>query len=333
MHDALEFWDREVDAPVHVSWMANDEVRRYINRSISGDEALWPFDWIQGTIPGPFPRALSIGCGTGVVERDLVRRGVCLEIDAFDGSIRSLEEARREAAKEGYEGRIRYFAADFNATALPRERYDLVVVHQALHHVAELELLFAAIMRTLKPEGLLVFDEYVGPSRFDWRLSMLPPYRAIYDALPAKARIQPELLMPIQADDPSEAFRSSEIMSTLSIGFDIVERRDYGGNLLSVLFPAIDWRFAPDTLVGEIIAREQQLLREGEPSFHTMVIARPRRGEAGAASLAAYAQEATRARRRRAFMQVARALVGFKRRVGAAVKKRLGVRSFTASRT
>ena len=321
MREAFEFWDREVDAPVHVSWMENAEVRRYIQRSISGDVEVPGLDWFQQRMGRRFERALSIGCGTGALEREILRRDLCSVIDAFDGSLGSLRTARAEAEKVGYEGRVRYFAADFDRVALPAMTYDAVFVHQALHHVTELESLFAAILMALRPDGILYFDEYVGPSRTDWTERMLSPHRRIYAALPAGARLKERLLLPIQPDDPSEGVRSSDILGVLGIGFEAIERRDYGGNLLSVLFPEVDWARAPAALVPELIAREQEMLASGAPSFYTVVVARPKRDPD--AVLRRYSREARTSRVRRRVMRASRAVTHFGRRVAAAVRRRV----------
>ena len=57
-----------------------------------------------------------------------------------------------------------------------------------------------------------------------------------------------------------------------------MERRDYGGTLLAVVFPAIDFVNAPLTLVDDLITAEKDLIRTGAPSYYTVIVARPKRG-------------------------------------------------------
>ena len=75
---AQDFWDREVSMEAFhaTNWMQNPVVHEYINASIGTRErALWPLDWFEEWLSGRrFHRALSIGCGTGALERDLIRR-------------------------------------------------------------------------------------------------------------------------------------------------------------------------------------------------------------------------------------------------------------------
>ena len=277
MRQATEFWDGEVVQPQHSSWLHEWWLREYANTLIGGDIPLWPMDWFQRWLGGrTFGRALTIGCGTGALERDLVRRNLVERIDAFDGSVTSLAMAARLAADEGLLSRIRYFAADFNAPALPKRVYDLVLFQESAHHVSQLEKLFDAVLCALKPDGLLYMDEYVGPSRFEWNETMMEPYRRIYETIDPALRAWPKIDVPVMVADPSEAVRSSDIEPQLRVGFDVVQRRPYGGNLLSILYPAL--RSLPEDLRNRLIEEEQRWLAAGAPSFSVVVVAKPKRG-------------------------------------------------------
>ncbi len=277
MRDATSFWDREVVQPQHSSWLHEWWLREYANTLIGGDMPLWPMDWFQRWLGGrTFERALTIGCGTGALERDLVRRNLVQRIDAFDGSMTSLAIASVQARYEGMQSRIRYFAADFNAPALPKATYDLVLFQESAHHVLRLEKLFHAVLRALKPDGLVYMDEYVGPSRFEWNDQLMEPIRRVYDELDPSLRAVPFLHPPVMIDDPSEAVRSSEIEPQLAVGFDTVARRPYGGNLLSVIYPALT--HLPDDLREQLIAEEQRWLAAGAATFSVVLVARPKRG-------------------------------------------------------
>ncbi len=232
-------------------------------------------EWLERAFADqlPFRRALSIGCGTGMLDRQLIKRGICNQVDAFDGSVASVAMARNALAAEGIAG-IRYFVADFNQPAFPARRYDIAFFHQSLHHVTYLERLFGALIRTLKKGGLVYLDEYVGPSRNDWSLPRIQMHRDIFASLPREVRQTDSLELPIQADDPSEAVRSSEILKELSIGFTILKKRDYGGNLLAVIYPALR---RPSEILEELIEREKIELRKPQTeSYHAIVVARRR---------------------------------------------------------
>ncbi|MGZ5432211.1 MAG: class I SAM-dependent methyltransferase [Thermoanaerobaculia bacterium] len=309
MKEAAAFWDREVVQPSHVSWMADEQVRLYINESISGNPGFWPMDWFSRQYSPRFARALSIGCGTGALERDLLKRGICDRFDAFDGSPVSLDVAKTEAAKLGLSEHIHYSIADFNEPKLPRRAYDAVFFQQSAHHVAKLEKLFRAVLRSLKPGGVLYLDEYIGPSRSDWNDRLLGPLRSINKLLPEEVRTRDDLPLPIQWDDPSEAIRSAEILPQLRIGFRIDAVRGYGGNILSVLFEVM--RDPPPALVRQLIAAERELLRAGAEPFCAVIVAYPKRGLAATAANIRYFVEPKMKR-------VFRELAGFARRASSA---------------
>lgn len=278
----MNFWDREVLDRQHTPWMGIDEVRHYLNELIGGDASLWPIEWLERWLGGRrFRRALSIGCGAGELERQLVARGLVEQIDAFDGSLVSLHLARTAADARGYGDRIRYFAADFNEPVLPRRRYDAVFFHQSAHHVWKLEKLYRAVLRALKPDGILYLDEYVGPSRDEWRDDLIAAQRAELAAIAPALRLRDDLPYPIQEDDPSEAIRSSAIEPQLRIGFDVVARRPYGGTLLSLVIPQLRVEQLSRADVLRLIDRERALLAGGMRSYYAVIVATPKRGWAG----------------------------------------------------
>jgi len=277
VHGAAAFWDRELHQPTHNSWMENPEVRTYINGSLGGR---WPLGWLQHEYPGiRFRRALSIGCGSGALERDLILRGLCDRVDAFDGSIVSIFAARASAKSEGMQDRLRYFVADFNFLRFMDVdvKYDCIFFHQSLHHVAKLERLFRRLLPILSKGGMLYLDEYFGPSRADWNERLIAELRTVYDDLPPDARLHDELPLPIQMDDPSEAIRSGEILTQLRIGFEIERMEGYGGNVISVLYPTTNWQAAPPSLLAKLINLDQQFARKDGP-YYAIIVARPKRG-------------------------------------------------------
>lgn len=280
LDQASSFWDDQ-----HLSqergdanWMAKPAVRDYINNAIGEGEPLWPIHWLRSKYPNGFRRALSIGCGSGNFEHGLIEWNVCEAVDAFDGAIYSLHTANERARASGWANRLHFFAADFNRPALPRAKYDVVFFNQSLHHVARLERLFAAVMRTLKPDGIIFLDEYVGPSRHEWTPRLLAFQQAVYALLPKEWRRVPRLSPPVELADPSEAIRSSEIVRQLGVGYDVIARRDYGGTLLSVIVPLIDWTVAPESFITNLIAAEQEWQRAMGGPYYTIMTAQPKRG-------------------------------------------------------
>jgi SAM-dependent methyltransferase len=278
MTDARVFWDREIIEQQFGGWLDHLHVRHYVNQLIGGERMMWPVEWFEHWLGGrTFERALSVGCGGGGFERGLVERGLCKRVDAFDASITSLHLARTAAKDAGLGDRIHYFAADFNEPVL-RGQYDAVFFQQSAHHVAKLEKLDRAILRALKPNGLVYMDEYVGPARTDWTDELIAHQRALYASLPSETRRFDRLSYPVMQDDPSEAVRSSEIETQLRIGFRIVAERPYGGTLLSLVFPCLYGDRVTDDLVEKLVDEERRFLAAGGPSYYKLIVATPKRG-------------------------------------------------------
>jgi SAM-dependent methyltransferase len=288
MTDARVFWDREIIEQQYGGWLDHLQIRHYVNALIGGERMMWPVEWFEHWLGGrTFERALSVGCGGGAFERGLIERGLCKRVDAFDASITSLHLARTAAHEAGLGDRIHYFAADFNEPVL-RGEYDVVFFQQSAHHVAKLEKLYRAILRALKPNGLVYMDEYVGPARTDWTDALIAHQRALYASLPAELRRFDDLSYPVMQDDPSEAVRSSEIEPQLQIGFRILARRPYGGTLLSLVIPCLRGNHVTDDLVRTLIEEEQRFLGAGGQSYYTLIVAAPKRGLARLIASAVY---------------------------------------------
>lgn len=274
---SASYWDHEHSAAEARSWTEHPIVREAINLRIGDGEPLWPLDWFSRWCgERTFQRALSLGSGGGALERDLVRRGLCKTVDALDASIASVATARRHAREENLTS-IHYFVADFNRLSLPPERYDLVLFNQSLHHVDALERLLSTILGSLDPDGFLYLDEYVGPSRTWWTPRRFSAVRFVYDRLPEPLRNDRKLPLPVHAFDPSEAVRSGEILSRLSIGFETIETRPYGGNLLAPIFPSLA-PDVPDGVISDLVTEEDAFLTEHSGAHYRIIVARPRRG-------------------------------------------------------
>src|SRR4051794_24375200 len=207
-------------------------VRRYINESVSGSPDCWPIDWLRSRLQTRrFSNALSLGCGDGPLERDLVAKEMCSGMLGIDISSEALKHARAKASALGLNG-IEYRQGDLNALDLSGQTFDAVFAHQSLHHVENLEGCLAATASVLRPGGLLYLDEYVGPARREWTPESIAAANRVYLSLPSRVRGEKTLGAPIDRHDPTEAVRSSEILPVLQRHFRIEERRDYGGNFL-----------------------------------------------------------------------------------------------------
>lgn len=277
-------------------WNAQPSVAREINRRVTGSPHVVLHDHLRGVLSGlglPLPagRAVSLGCGQGRQDRSLFRHGIVGQLTGYDLSPASVAAAGRWARASGIDC-FDYHEGDLNTLDLEEGAFDLVVAEMSLHHTTELERLFDVIAHALKPGGLLLTDEYVGPTRFRWSeaqmrtvnglLAMLPDEMARTWEGTLKPRIvhQPDSFF--ETVDPSEAIRSGEVVARLEERFDVVWRRPYGGAILHPLLHDIAFNFREGDLYGDAflaaaISLENTMMATGDlASDFAVLIARPK---------------------------------------------------------
>jgi SAM-dependent methyltransferase len=266
----MTYWD---DVTRHTDttdiWMGHPAVRAAINRRVSGNPDEWPIAALAKVLADrlPLESALSIGCGTGGLERSLAETGIARKITGIDMSEPALNEARRLGPG------IEYHAADARSF-LRGKSFDAIFFHQSLHHFDDLDDLMSRVAESLRPNGILYIDEYVGPSRDEWPWWRLALPNLAYRRLPGGTRRAKIVRAPINHEDPTEAIRSSQIVDAVRRRFDVVHRRDYGGNLLALLYPNMNRtskRF--NEAVEQLIEAEDRMLARGAKSFYTVIVA------------------------------------------------------------
>jgi SAM-dependent methyltransferase len=220
-------------------WMSHPRVRERINRRVSGDPAVWPTTWMKQRLLGRLPlhRAASLGCGIGNFERDMVRQDIVDEIVGLDISPHCIEKAVGLAREAGYPSRITYECRDAREWLRTARDLDAVFFHASLHHLDRLPELMGLIRESLRPDGILYIDEYIGPANHEWRVRDLLLHNILYYLLPRSVRRVGRIRAPINREDPTEGVESSGIVQAVEAAFEILERRDYGGNLLWILYP------------------------------------------------------------------------------------------------
>ena len=94
------FWGRVAAGEPLLTWLHEPEVRKYVNELVSGSPHVWPFDAISPLL-GTSEHGVSLGCGDGTLDRQIVTRGLCRALVGIDISPLSLDVARSRAADEG----------------------------------------------------------------------------------------------------------------------------------------------------------------------------------------------------------------------------------------
>jgi SAM-dependent methyltransferase len=175
-----------------------------------------------------FERGLTLGCGTGRRERELVSRGVCRSFHGIDISEKAITTAR-EIAKE-QDLPLTYELADLNFLELPERTFDLVVAQTCLHHVLFLERVAEQVWRSLKSDGYLWIDDFIGETQGQYdpkRLSIINRILAILPEKFRKNKVNDRLVSEIKRPEPGhlrspfESIRSAEIVPVFQRWFTI----------------------------------------------------------------------------------------------------------------
>ena len=130
---------------------------------------------LLGERPGPFPRALEIGAGTGYFSLNLLQDGVIGAATCTDISPGMLETLEGNARELGLE--VETAACDAAELPFDDESFDLVLGHAVLHHLPDLDRAFAEFHRVLAPGGTLFFAGE--PSRHGDRIAAVPKRAAV----------------------------------------------------------------------------------------------------------------------------------------------------------
>jgi SAM-dependent methyltransferase len=166
-----------------------DVNRRYHDAAAHDYDAKWGIDFgevgaaqvlgkltkLLGAHPGPYPRSLEIGAGTGYFSLNLLNAGVVEHATCTDISPGMLETLETNAQRLG----LPVESAVCDAAELPfeDESFDLVLGHAVLHHLPALERSFAEFARVLRPGGTLFFAGE--PSRQGDRIAAWPKRAAM----------------------------------------------------------------------------------------------------------------------------------------------------------
>jgi 2-polyprenyl-3-methyl-5-hydroxy-6-metoxy-1,4-benzoquinol methylase len=266
------------DAPVSYTemWLGADECIENIQQKISGDPNLhwlpYAIDKYLAPAVGSVPsdnskkeyRCLLLGSSEGHMERMLCEKGFEGEIVASDIAEKALARAEQKTEALGYDN-VTYVTADLNTDTFEGQ-FDYIIAEGVLHHIVNIKSCLKMLSSILKPNGYFILVEFEGPVRFQmpehqvrWinaALSILPKGLRPFPPgkheqekyLPAMHRENQTLyyVPPAKADvmafDPSEAVSGPYLKHLIPQMFEIVERKGFGGTLLSYMTGHFDFK-------------------------------------------------------------------------------------------
>jgi SAM-dependent methyltransferase len=174
--------------------------------------------------PGVLERGISIGCGSGHKEIELLRTNLVKHMTLVEVVPSLIEAAKSSYADADFAGRAAFFLGDFREH-VANQTFDLVYFDNALHHMYHVESVLRDCIGLLRPGGFFVMDDFVGPTynQFDEKLYSYAEY--IRGLLPAsifegRATIKKVLgritVQDYLDSDPSEACDSGSILPSIA---------------------------------------------------------------------------------------------------------------------
>ncbi|HUN66569.1 MAG TPA: class I SAM-dependent methyltransferase [Bacteroidota bacterium] len=129
-------------------------------------------------------RVIDLACGEGNLSLALAERG--MSVRGYDISAARISRAREKAAARSCTITPEFIVADLNTAELPPASADVVVAHDALHHLLALDHVVGQIHSALVPGGRLIVYDYIGMKPIRKFLALLfyailptyKPYRA-----------------------------------------------------------------------------------------------------------------------------------------------------------
>ncbi len=249
-----DFWDQKLvelaarDPAIPLNWWEDPVTIRHINKLVCGK----PIDGLHAAYHqrigeilhasgAKAPKAISVGSGSGMKELWLLQTGAVASIDCYELGANLVETGRRIAADHGMENRLRMHLGDPFIEDLPAD-YDLVYWNNSLHHMKDTPAAMAWGRDRLRCGGLMAFDDYVGPDRFQFSDELFRLVNEAMMLLPDRClrkRDNPAEMYPrtigrwsaetVATTDPSEASDSGRILPAMKSSFPDAQIIPTGG--------------------------------------------------------------------------------------------------------
>ena len=197
---------------------------------------------------------LSLGSGECSSELLFAQHPNFKKIICTDIADKRLNKAK-QIAKERQLNNMQFLIQDANSLSQLKESYDIVYFKASLHHFKNIDTLLGThLKRILKKDGILIIDEYVGPSRLQFpkhqikaineALKLIPkPYRKRFKLNLHKNKVYGPGLARMVLADPSECIDSSSIIPSLHKYYSTIYEIGYGGNILTLALKDIAHHF------------------------------------------------------------------------------------------
>ncbi|MEP0005364.1 MAG: class I SAM-dependent methyltransferase [Balneola sp.] len=228
-------------------------------------------------------RLISLGSGTCHHEIELAKYSIFEEIICVDIAKDRMLEAEARANKLKLKN-IEFVCADFNDYSIPKEYFDIVFFHASLHHFDNIaSFVGSTIKNSLKTNGLLVINEFVGATRLQFpkhqikkineALKIIPrEYKTRYKSNLLKKKYYGSGIIRMIIADPSECVDSASILPAIHSNFHTIIEKPYGGNLLMNVLKDISHHFIDldsekNQILEKLFSLEDEYLANNSSDF------------------------------------------------------------------
>lgn len=212
-------------------------------------------------------RMLSLGSGNCSSELKFASYDNFSEILCTDIAEKPLKAAERISIEKKINN-IKFEIQDANNFDLSNNYYDVVYFKASLHHFKNVNKLVGdLIKKTLKKDGLLIIDEFVGPTRFQYPKSQIREINRAIQIIPKKYRKRYKLnitknkiygsgLIRMILADPSECVDSENIIPSIHEHYQTIYEAGYGGNIVKMALKDLAHHFVDLNIENEYILNE-----------------------------------------------------------------------------
>lgn len=229
-------------------------------------------------------KLLSLGSGISNAEIELAKnKTIFKEINCLDIADNLLQIAAKKAEKNHLTN-IKFIHKNIDDFEFNISEYDIVFFKSSLHHFDKIdELLSGKIKQTLKPNGLLIINEFVGATRHQFSKKQIKAINEAISIIPKKFRTRFKSnfhknkyrgvgVLRMLIADPSECIDSASIIPSIHKHFKPIIEKPFGGNLLMSALRDISHHFfelnqEKEKVLNDLFNLEDNYLKNNQSDF------------------------------------------------------------------
>jgi ubiquinone/menaquinone biosynthesis C-methylase UbiE len=286
-----DHWSEQYSKPQHIisRWWQCQQITDHVIKKISdlpaSDILMSVRRWLASEYSSklPFDKAISVGGGTGNSELAVIKDGLVRHFDLYEMSSYAVQSGIEMAKEQGLAEAMSFYHMDAFGHSNKPEVYDLVFWQQALHHMPDADAALSWSYKVLKPGGVLVMHEYVGPTRMQFRQGVLDANTEFRRSLDPRYLVNPwapDQQIPAKCEnsdldelifmDPSEGVDAGNILPSLAKYFPDAKVKLTGGIIYHLGLNDILHNLVTDGRIDDIrraLELDDRFIHSGETQY------------------------------------------------------------------